>query len=125
MAAEQTPSRPTGAAITTTTLSTLKRLLQLSPDAMLLIDARGVIALANPQVSVMFGYAQEHLHDLPVEQLLPKRMRVRHQTHRSEYMDAPGERPMGIGLDLVGLRQDGSEFPVDISLRPFHVRHQL
>lgn len=118
-------SRPASSGITPTTLATLQHLLELSPDAMVVIDQHGTIVMANPQASAMFGYPPDQLLDHPLEQLLPERLRGSHITHRSEYLDAPHSRPMGIGLNLVGRRQDGTEFPVDISLRPCSVKRQI
>ena len=53
-----------------------------------------------------------------VELLLPERLHARHQRHRAIYVANPHTRPMGSGLELVGRRQDGSEFPVEVSLSP-------
>jgi PAS domain S-box-containing protein len=114
-----------GSAITTTSLATLTRLLELSPDAVVVIDQRGVIVLANPQASTLFGYTPDQLIDHPVELLLPERLRTGHIRHRTGYLAAPHSRPMGVGLDLVGRRQDGTEFSVDISLRPCLIKGQL
>lgn len=105
-----------------TTLAALKRLLDLSPDALLVIDQRGAIVLANSQVGSLFGYALDQLLDQPLETLLPERLRAHHVAHRAGYLAAPHARPMGIGLDLIGRRQDGTEFPVDISLRPCSIK---
>ncbi len=111
--------------MTTTTLATLSRLLDLSPDALVVIDQQGIVVLANPQASTLFGYASDHLLGHPLEQLLPERLRAQHVAHRAEYFSAPHSRPMGIGLDLVGRRRDGAEFPIDISLRPYRIKHEF
>ncbi|HEX5158134.1 MAG TPA: PAS domain-containing sensor histidine kinase [Ktedonobacterales bacterium] len=118
-------ARASGSAITTTSLVTLMRLLELSPDAVVVIDERGVIVLANPQASALFGYAPDQLIDHPLELLLPERLRTGHIRHRAGYLAAPHSRPMGIGLELEGRRKDGVEFPVDISLRPCLIKGQL
>ena len=118
-------SRQPAAAITATTLPTLQRLLDLSPDALLVIDERGAIALANSQTSALFGYPLDQLIGHPLELLLPERLRGHHVAHRTSYLASPHSRPMGIGLDLVGRRQDGVEFPVDISLRPCYIKRQV
>ena len=125
MAAEHTIFKGAHSTVTVASLATLKRVLQLSPDAMLLIDQEGSIVLANQQVTMLFGYPLDQLIDHPLEQLLPERLRGQHVARRATYLSTPHSRPMGIGLDLVGRRRDGSEFPIDISLRPFSINRQL
>jgi PAS domain S-box-containing protein len=64
----------------------------------------------------MFGYTRAELLGEPVEHLLPGRFRTAHRAHRAGYFAAPRPRSMGLGLDLFGLRKDGREFPIEISL---------
>ncbi len=111
--------------LTTTTHSALKQLVELSPDALLVIDAQGMITHANAALAQLFGFALDQVLSQPLETLLPERIRGSHVTHRSAYLAHPHTRPMGIGLDLVGRRRDGAEFPVDISLRPCAIKGQL
>jgi PAS domain S-box-containing protein len=111
--------------ITTTTPSALKQLVDLSPDALLVIDEQGVITYANAALAQLFGHAPHELLSQPLETLLPERIRSAHVAHRSAYLAQPHTRPMGIGLDLVDRRADGAEFPVDISLRPCTIKGQL
>jgi two-component system, LuxR family, sensor kinase FixL len=92
--------------------------LDISPDALIVIDATGKIALVNAQVEAIFGYSRTELLNKPLEILLPERFRAVHVTHRAHYFTSPRLRPMGRGLSLLGLRKNGQEFPVDISLRP-------
>lgn len=99
-------------------LLSLASLLDSSPDALLAIDATGTIVLLNAQLEMLFGYDQRELIGQPLEVLLPERLRAPHVAQRLHYLSAPRARPMGIGLNLVGRRKNGSEFPVDISLRP-------
>src|SRR5690606_12138077 len=66
----------------------------------------------------MFGYQRGELLGQEVETLLPDSLRARHARHRDRYNREPHRRPMGVGLDLLGRRSDGTEFPVDISLSP-------
>jgi PAS domain S-box-containing protein len=92
--------------------------LDAAPDAMIIIDASGVICFANRQVSALFGYPHENIIGERVEYLMPERFRDRHVAHRESYIGSVRLRPMGVGLDLCGRRQDGTEFPVEISLSP-------
>lgn len=97
----------------------LATLLQASPDAILVVDGQGVILLASAAVRPVFGYDPESLVGQPVEMLLPEELRSVHQQHRKFFAAAARPRPMGIGLELLGRRQDGSTIPVDVSLAPF------
>jgi PAS domain S-box-containing protein len=92
--------------------------LDAAPDAMIIIDAGGVIRYANRQVSALFGFAHDDIIGQQVEQLMPERYRARHLDHRETYIRNVRPRPMGEGLELLGRRRDGTEFPVEISLSP-------
>jgi len=91
-------------------------LLESAPDAVVITDTEGRILLVNAQTESLFGYRRDELLGHPVEMLLPEGVRERHIVHRVDYLTDPRTRPMGIGLQLAGVRKDGSEFPVDISL---------
>jgi PAS domain S-box-containing protein len=91
-------------------------LLESAPDAVVIIDAAGRIVLVNEQTERHFRYRREELIGQAIETLLPPRLRDRHVGLRGGYFSHPSTRPMGAGLELAGLRKDGSEFPVDISL---------
>lgn len=95
-----------------------ERLFESSPNAILVVDAAGRITQANPQVEHYFGYSVSELLGHSVELLIPERFRKIHPTHRATFGAEPRMRPMGAGLELYGLRKDGSEFPVDIMLSP-------
>jgi rsbT co-antagonist protein RsbR len=93
-------------------------LLDAAPDAIIAIDRDGTIMFANQQVELTFGWPASELLGKPIETLIPERFRARHQIHRGGYFAYPRIRPMGLGLDLRGLRRDATEFPVEISLSP-------
>ncbi|MDJ0654312.1 MAG: ATP-binding protein [Xanthomonadales bacterium] len=93
-------------------------LLDSAPDAMVVANGDGHIVFANSQTNTLFGYSADQLIGQPVEILLPERYRNTHEQHRGRYARQPHRRPMGDGLELFGLRQNGEEFPVEISLSP-------
>jgi PAS domain S-box-containing protein len=91
-------------------------LLEALPDALLGVDQSGLIRFVNHQTESLFDYAPGELVGMPVETLVPQSHRQAHAAHRESYNAAPRTRPMGTDLFLIGLRRDGTEFPVDISL---------
>ncbi|HTV21876.1 MAG TPA: PAS domain S-box protein, partial [Polyangiaceae bacterium] len=101
-----------------------RRLLETSPDAVIVVDATGRILFANQQAETLFEYPVNELLGKNVDVLVPERLRGGHALHRHRYAVSPRLRPMGSGLTLFGQRRGGAEFPVEISLSPVDIDGQ-
>ncbi len=101
----------------------LQVVVESAPDTVLMTDETGTILFVNGRVEQMFGYRCEELLGQKVEVLVPAKYRGGHIGKRVGFQQHPHTRPMGMGLDLNGLRKDGSEFPVEISLSPVKSSH--
>ncbi|SEB42164.1 PAS domain-containing sensor histidine kinase [Terriglobus roseus] len=95
-----------------------REVIEHAPDAILEVDAGGIIVIANQTAERHFGYPREELLGAPIEMLIPAANRSQHASHRDAFMQADRARAMGEGLDLSARRKDGSEFPVEVSLSP-------
>jgi diguanylate cyclase (GGDEF)-like protein/PAS domain S-box-containing protein len=99
--------------------------LEAAPDALVIVDDEGVILQLNGPAEQLFGYSRGELVGRPVESLIPVRYRAAHVRQRTEYGRDLRRRPMGHGPELYGLRSDGTEFPVEISLSPLRTRRGM
>jgi PAS domain S-box-containing protein len=116
-AAEAKPPSPKGADLRLQKSEVaVQSLLESASDGIAVVEADGRIVLANAKIEDIFGYSRNELLEHPIEILLPTHYREGHVAHRVDYFAQPHQRPMGIGLDLVGRRKDGTEFPVEVSL---------
>jgi len=102
-----------------------EQVVEAAPDGMIVVDGSGVIQMANRQAELLFGYRRGELVGRPIEVLVPDRARAVHPEHRARYMTNPRTRPMAAGLELMGCRADGHEFPVDISLSPLDLGEEV
>jgi PAS domain S-box-containing protein len=102
-----------------------RRVVESSPNAVVLVNSRGQITLVNAQTEKLFGYTRDALIGQPVETLVPERFRAGHPQDRGAFFANPVARAMGAGRDLYGLRKDGREFPVEIGLNPIETDEGL
>jgi PAS domain S-box-containing protein len=93
-------------------------LMESAPDAMVIVNEQTRIVFINARAEELFGYTRDELIGQPVEILLPRGLRRRHEAHRNEFLANPRARPMGAGLDLLARRKGGNEFLAEISLSP-------
>jgi PAS domain S-box-containing protein len=98
----------------------IEALFLYATEGILVVNEKGEIIRINPSAEKLFGYDAGELLGKPIEVLVPKSVSGRHYDHRDKYNQHPHARSMGAGIELFGLRKDGREFPVEISLSPYH-----
>jgi PAS domain S-box-containing protein len=111
--------------MTTQPVIDFKKLIESLPDATVIVNQDGKIVLVNAQAELLFGYPRQELLNQPLEILIPVRNRSGHIRERIGYYLSPHIRPMGKGLEIVGLRKDGHEFSADISLSPVEAGEEV
>jgi PAS domain S-box-containing protein len=87
--------------------------------AIIVVDSKGVIAMANNYANTLFAYTEESMVGQVLEKLIPQRHHAKHVGHREGYIEKPNARTMGQGMTLSAQKKDGTEFPVEISLGHF------
>ena len=95
-----------------------RMLIETAPTGIAIVDSQGRIVDANAHTTRMFGYQRNELIGQSIETLVPTNLRAAHEKHRRSFQSSPHARPMGMGMDLLALRKDGTQFPVEISLGP-------
>ncbi|MFK0156101.1 SpoIIE family protein phosphatase [Streptomyces sp. NPDC090493] len=93
-----------------------RALLECAPDATVITDGRGTIVMANAQVGRVFGGTPDDLVGTSVVDLVPRPRRHRHSALLRAYLRRPDPGPLVLGTGLYGLRRDGTEFPVELSI---------
>lgn len=102
-----------------------RNLLEAAPDAIIIVNDKGVIQLVNVQTEKLFGYHRSEIIGKRIEMLMPERYQGSHQDHRTNYFGRPKVRQMGSGLELFGKRKNGEEFPLEISLSPLETEEGM
>lgn len=95
-----------------------KDLLEAAPDAIVIINGSGEMVLVNHRAVKLFGWRREELLGKKIDILMPERLRGKDQGTRSDFFAHPRLLDIGAGVELFGLRKDGTEFPAEISLSP-------
>lgn len=96
----------------------LRRVIDASPTAMVMINKDGLMEMVNAEAEKVFGYSRREMLGQPVEMLIPDKFRTGHPSLRQMFYRNAQSRRMGAGRDLYALRKDRSEFPVEIGLNP-------
>jgi two-component system sensor kinase FixL len=102
-----------------------RAVVEAVPSAILVVDDRGTITLANAQAETVFGYPRAELITKPVETLIPEHFRIPHAGLRQDYARDARARMMGTGRELFACRKDGCEIPVEVALNPMPAEKRL
>jgi len=109
---------------TTLNNDSFEALFNFASIGILITNASGEIQMANKYIEQQFGYSHGELIGKKVEILIPLRYSARHEKHRENYSNNPHSRPMGLGMELWGLKKNGSEFPVEVSLGHYMIENE-
>ncbi|HQZ66609.1 MAG TPA: response regulator [Planctomycetaceae bacterium] len=99
----------------------LRRVIAASPTALVMINKSRKLTLVNPQAAKLFGYTPNELLGREVEILIPERFRAEHPNYVRQFFGENESRQMGIDRDLRGLKKNGDEFPIEVSLSPLEL----
>lgn len=97
-------------------LELLNKIFLSAGEGIIIVNSQGEIVMANKRSEELFGYNEAELLGKVIENLIPKEYHHKHVKDRQGYVKHPKSRPMGIGKDLVGLKKDGTTFPLEVSL---------
>mgnify|MGYP003670514199 FL=1 len=103
----------------------LTQIIETAPNALFVCDEQAIITVANNQTEQLFGYEPGELIGQLVDILVSPRQRAAHVAKRHDFLRQPEEAHIGHDRELMALRKDGSEFPVEIGLNPMNIGKQL
>jgi PAS domain S-box-containing protein len=104
----------------------MAQVLEMLPDAVIVMDEHGVMRFVNEAAELLFGHPRQNMVGEPLGMLLPERLRERHAAHRGRFFDNPHRRPMGAGVGpLMGLRSNGQEVELSITIGPLVTGHGI
>lgn len=100
-------------------------LLESAPDSIIIVNSQGRISLVNQRAEEVFGYKRDEMLGRRIEMLVPSKYTQVHPGHIQSYFANPDRRLMGSGMELRGVRKDGAEFPIEISLSPIQIDGEM
>ena len=109
---------------TTLNNESFQALFNYASIGILVANSQGEIQMANKFIEQQFGYQSSELLGKKIEVLIPKRYAEKHIKHRERFSTDPHSRPMGLGMELSGLKKDGTEFPVEVSLGHYTIDNE-
>lgn len=105
-------------------IPTYEAIFEACEEGIIVVNRKGIMVLANQAASVLFGYDIDEIKGQTIDILLPKSIRQKHVSLRDSYNEDPRPRKMGAGRDLMALRKNGEEFPVEISLNQANLNNE-
>ncbi len=100
-------------------------ILDAAVDAIITIDAHGTIESANPATLAMFGYELDELLGQNVKLIMPQPYRQEHDGYLERFIETGEKHIIGRGREVVGLRRDGTTFPVDLAVNEVRYDHRV
>ena len=105
--------------------SFLHSAINSTPIALIILNKRGKIVMANNNASLLFEYTQDQLTGMDLSELIPEKIRFKHHHHVKAYCQAPSSRNMNKGLNITALRKSGDVFPAEVGLSPIKGQDEL
>lgn len=106
------------------TQALLKAIVDTAVDGIIVIDDRGIVASMNPAAEKLFGYSTSEVVGKNISMLMPSPFQEQHDAYMQSYIRTGVHKIIGIGREVVGLRKNGSQFPVFLSVGELHVENR-